>query len=1439
MKNYMTTILIFLIMIGSAMAWEIDGSMVYEDDDRVYISVEPHTLSSSGWVEYNVMTKSYDGQVNIIFGFDSLSALPERAEFYSETMVAREVALTCDTSVQGRHWDNDFGIVTCYQEQYANDTNTDTSTIELWSHSYDRYDLAHDTIYYDVYEERGWVEVSDHFDKHEHSFEGMNTWYKADGIDLDPMENVRFRIWVDVEFGSSGKYDFGIYPSSYGNDFLGAYDDGNLYYLDPWWNTTFQHKIPIFIDNATGSYITGKIQYIELNTTSMIAQGMSSVCSDIRFVNRFENDTIPYTFVNYTSVDYGCDTGTTAIWVKTDVSNINQTIYAYYSGVNVSSDDNPGDFGIVQWFHADGTQNASGFHYESVNDKFSLFPRTAAGGTQPGILNEGPFGYALSFLSSKNDLYNYDWGEDYADAANGATFSIWIRDDDVSSNGWPNMAAQVRAADTGLQYQIYYNSVTIYDGTNKVITFSLPSGSSEYKNIVVRHHTNGTIDAWVNGVKKGSVYTTKKGQMSIELLGNQNPGSSRYCGCSLTEATLYEGAWSDDEIIEHFNQDAYDVKTAVEQEDLAQTSCSLLNITPSNISASSTGVFNAIVRCEDTDGINISRFILTGTIEGFDIIGSPNYWQLRFPSNNLSDYIAPYGNLLRAEGRNYGRWYDTGIFSDSFTYSVAGSDSPFVEITDYGTYADLNFTWSVEPSVFRSVLPLDRAYLELEPKKEYSICDENSIVSKYYDLENIRGVDDYTIKWFRNFNVSGTPDEPLRAFYCNSSYRINGWGLPDGISSVGLQALYSLNGSGIDTSGNARHLSVSGGVYSDGKIGQGLDFDGVNDYADSGTWSVSGDEITMTAWFKAETFGTDMRIISKGSSTATASQNWLMLLDDISSTQAYLSMRVRTGTTTTILTDNIVLSPGVWYHAAAVYDGAEMRLYINGIEVESAAKTGNLIVNTAPVWIGGQATTATDRAFNGIIDDAAIYSRALSDSEIYTIWENGVTEPDLSPHCVFLNSISAAQISDTIYSSANSSYSSTSYGVSGGVISSIQTTPTFYIHYDSDTNCSQGTYDIRYVNGSTSSDVSFAGAGLTWTSSDDENSFDVQNFTIDGWFSEIKGADQFQLGVYVQDLNGNNFSNFTLHTDNIGYINFPITNPAVAWYCDGAVMSCAVPDTSYTGQYSGMMTTKINTATDANLPGSVKHEHYIINSSGAYILVNSSIYSSNGDEYSFVNTSIYPDGQYKTNITATADDNATDIKTFQTINTFSICNYLPEIESIEINDTDISFDEHVVYAEYSLTSSSNHTMMYEWVVNGVSRESGDIQILGSANGTLVLENNFSPGDNITIYIQSESSTGCVTQKYFDFRIVGLKDEQLIANACPETTPETIVFAVLVAFSVIMILSSWVMGMNGIGMISSVGLIALSWVVTNCMGMFGWIFAGIGILMTMMFALRLR
>jgi hypothetical protein len=77
-----------------------------------------------------------------------------------------------------------------------------------------------------------------------------------------------------------------------------------------------------------------------------------------------------------------------------------------------------------------------------------------------------------------------------------------------------------------------------------------------------------------------------------------------------------------------------------------------------------------------------------------------------------------------------------------------------------------------------------------------------------------------------------------------------------------------------------------------------------------------------------------------------------------------------------------------WSHLAATYDGAALRLYVNGALVRTTAYAGSIATSASPLRIGGN--SVWPEWFKGLIDDVRVYGRALTGSEIQNDMSRGV-----------------------------------------------------------------------------------------------------------------------------------------------------------------------------------------------------------------------------------------------------------------------------------------------------------------------------------------------------------------------------------------------------------------------------------------------------------------
>jgi hypothetical protein len=166
-------------------------------------------------------------------------------------------------------------------------------------------------------------------------------------------------------------------------------------------------------------------------------------------------------------------------------------------------------------------------------------------------------------------------------------------------------------------------------------------------------------------------------------------------------------------------------------------------------------------------------------------------------------------------------------------------------------------------------------------------------------------------------------------------------------------------------------------------------FDGSNDYVDVGTgMEISGDELTILAWIRGASSGSGEDAIICQSPGGSSASNRLWSLSTKNSGR-YPTFRVKTSSGSTQLkVSDVSLQNGQWYFIAAVYDGSKMIIYIDGEEVDSRSKSGDLETDTdGEVWLGSVPTSQGSYPWQGDLDEVAVFDKALSADEISDLYD--------------------------------------------------------------------------------------------------------------------------------------------------------------------------------------------------------------------------------------------------------------------------------------------------------------------------------------------------------------------------------------------------------------------------------------------------------------------
>lgn len=191
---------------------------------------------------------------------------------------------------------------------------------------------------------------------------------------------------------------------------------------------------------------------------------------------------------------------------------------------------------------------------------------------------------------------------------------------------------------------------------------------------------------------------------------------------------------------------------------------------------------------------------------------------------------------------------------------------------------------------------------------------------------------------------------------------------------------YSTNDSGGDARGDPERGAT--GVFSTDSI----KFDGSGDWAQFGQKYNTGNELTVSAWFRADKFsGTNdwNYILAKESGGADDNESFILRIEKDSANT--LSFYKFDGSWVSVTWDGP--QTGQWYHVAAGFNSTHQFLYVNGslkdlksTSTDMSPSSANLAVGSIGEWDGDPKFAG--RYWNGSIDEVKIWNQGLSSQEI-------------------------------------------------------------------------------------------------------------------------------------------------------------------------------------------------------------------------------------------------------------------------------------------------------------------------------------------------------------------------------------------------------------------------------------------------------------------------
>lgn len=192
----------------------------------------------------------------------------------------------------------------------------------------------------------------------------------------------------------------------------------------------------------------------------------------------------------------------------------------------------------------------------------------------------------------------------------------------------------------------------------------------------------------------------------------------------------------------------------------------------------------------------------------------------------------------------------------------------------------------------------------------------------------------------------------------------------------------------VDSTGNG-DLTVNGAAYgATGIINDGMDLDGVNDTL---TCSHPTGVKSLMGWVYFNQISSSDRLsgmpntfgdVNPGASTGGMGFYY-------GSSHTMLRGRFHNASESATFTDETAVTTGTWYHVAIVADGSTGHFYVNGVEIGTGSSI-TYVEGSEIFTIGSyDYQNQTNHHMDGIVDEWAIYNKALTSSDVSDSYNSG------------------------------------------------------------------------------------------------------------------------------------------------------------------------------------------------------------------------------------------------------------------------------------------------------------------------------------------------------------------------------------------------------------------------------------------------------------------
>lgn len=299
------------------------------------------------------------------------------------------------------------------QLQYYNLTWYKPSNTIDFAFSFD-IPLSYGRVYY--WNGNDYVKVN-----HERLMRGQKYYYVVTNVNVNQFQTIHGYWEYDVPFGSSGKWD--LYAKLSDDDWQTAFQSNRFIHLDPWWNSNWNKRMDLYIDD-TGQVegtLTNFPILVQIDNNEDIYDYVQNDLDDIVFVSS-DNLTQYNHEIEY--YNYGGGIVNASIWVNITSLTSGMHFNMYYNNVDCENQENINDTWSSNY---DAVFHLSDLH-DSTSNGLSL---TNHGAT----LKDSIIGSCYDFENTEND-YLEENGNLLTSSMIEMYISCWVKKESVEGGGY-------------------------------------------------------------------------------------------------------------------------------------------------------------------------------------------------------------------------------------------------------------------------------------------------------------------------------------------------------------------------------------------------------------------------------------------------------------------------------------------------------------------------------------------------------------------------------------------------------------------------------------------------------------------------------------------------------------------------------------------------------------------------------------------------------------------------------------------------------------------------------------------------------------------------------------------------------------------------------------------------------------------------------------------